>query len=178
MSCRLGCPKEDTAQSQHSPGTVSDDEPIVLAMDTADLTLELFSNSKLKSGTFSVCRSAHCTFDEMIKAVFGSEPSEKFKGYVWAVAQEIRTILAKRNNSRDKTPAQTPKKVGAFCIIDDGEPDYKAHASLAYSQFAPHFWKLHESIAARGDLLIAFENRGILQQPTVPPFAAASEQNS
>jgi hypothetical protein len=172
---RCGCPGEDERQSQHSRDTVQDDEPIVLATETTDLTLEIFSNSKLKSGTFSVCRAAHCTFDEMIKAVVGSEPSEKFKGYMWALTREIRSILAKRNTARDKTPRLTPKNVGAFCVIDDGEPDYKSHALLGYSRPTDNFWMLHESVAARGDLLIVFQARGVIQHSSTPPFLVRAE---
>jgi hypothetical protein len=167
---RCGCLTESERQSHHSPDVVSDNEPIVLVTETTDLTLEIFSNSKLKAGTLSVCRAAHCTFDEMLKAVVGSTQSDEFKGYSWALSLEIREILAKRNNMRDKTPALTPKKVGAFCLVDDGEPNYRAHACLSYSRPTANFWMLHDSIAARGDLLIAFEKRGVLQRDDASPF--------
>ena len=171
---RCGCTEEEVQQSQHSPGTVEDDEPLafVVDVDFDELTFKSFPNGKLKAGTFSVCRTTHCSFQEMTNAVVGSETAPKitYKGYLWALARDIRAIVAKRNTSRDKTPDLTPKKAGAFCVIDDGEPDYIAHACLKYSKPTSSFWVLHETVAARGDLLIAFQARGPAQAPASPPL--------
>jgi hypothetical protein len=177
---RCGCAPEDEQQSEHSPGVVQNEEPLVIVTDTVDLTLKSFPNNKLKSGQLSVCRAALCRFDEMFAAVVGdvSAPRIDYKGYFWALANEIRSIIAKRNTSRDKTPHLPPKKVGAFCVIDDGEPDYKPHACLSYSRPSDNFWSLHDTVAARGDLLIAFESRGISSSAATPPFAPAPPPQS
>jgi hypothetical protein len=172
---RGGCPEEDAQQSEHSTGTVADDEPLVFAteVEAADLTIKIFPNGRLKDGDLSVCRASQCLFTEMFNAVVvgaAGQPKIEYKGYMWALANEIRAIVAKHNGSRDKTPHLTPKKVGAFCVIDDGEINYKAHARIGYSQPTKTFWSLHESVAARGDLLIAFQARGVTQISASPPF--------
>lgn len=175
---RVGCAQEAVQQSQFSPGPVEDNEPIILVTSTAELTLQSFPNGKLKSGELSVCRGALCRLEEMIAAVVGdpSAPKMVYTGYVWALAAEIRSILAKRNTSRDKAPNLTPKKAGAFCVVDDGEPSYKAHACIAYSQHTSSFWALHDSVAARGDLLIAFQARGLSKASASPPFSGGAPQ--
>jgi hypothetical protein len=143
--------------------------------DIADHSLKMFHNGKLKSGELSVCRASVCTFEKMYDQVVGTDrtsPKMDYKGYMWALAGEVRGILAKRNNARDKTPHLTPKKVGAFCVVDDGEPDYPAHACLGYAHPSGDFWSLHETVAARGDLLIAFQTRGMTRDVATPPFQA------
>jgi len=55
-------------------------------------------------------------------------------------------------------------------VIDDGEQNYTAHAYLAFSKPTDNFWALHDGVAARGDLYIAFEARGIFDKLAKPPF--------
>ncbi len=60
---RLGCECEETQQSDHSPGVVEHEEPIVFVL-TDPLTIEHgsvknFSNSELKEKRLSICRSKH-----------------------------------------------------------------------------------------------------------------------
>jgi hypothetical protein len=135
---RCGCPEEDVKQSGHSPAIVVNEEPIVFALvleaDAWPDSIESFKNSKLKERLQSFCRSAHCCFNDMydfvVKPQLGGSPERQFKGYLWALTEEVRSIPAKRNNMRDKTPSKTPANVGAFCVIDDGEPGYEAHARV------------------------------------------------
>jgi hypothetical protein len=167
---RCGCSNEDKQFSQHSPGVVTDDESLVFVTEGDEISFKLFSNGRLKDTRLSVCRAQHATFAEMITAVIGDPPKKAYKGYMWAPTREVRAILARRNSARDKTPNQTPKKVGAFCVADDGEQNYKAHACIGYSTPTKNFWELHDTVAARGDLLIAFSTRGVIQIAISPPF--------
>lgn len=175
---RCGCPEETVQQSVHSPGVVVNEEPVVFALvlaDSADeLSTEIFQNKKLKQKRQSFCRSTHCTFEEMYNLVVTPQVSApgslEYKGYLWATAGEIRSIVAERNKSRDKTPHLTPERVGAFCVIDDGEDNYRAHAWVGYANPLPNFWSLHESNQARGDLLLALKRRGKLCEAASPPF--------
>jgi hypothetical protein len=173
---RCGCSEEDTQQSTHSPGIVLDEEAIVFALilgpDGDVASIEIFSKSKLKDRNLSVCRGGHSTFDEMHTRVVEPQldPSTQlgFRGFYWATCSEIRSIVAERNTSRPK--GLVPTAVGAFCVIDEGEPDHPAHARIGYCNPLPNFWSLHQSVAARGNLLLKFAARGVFLTSSVPPF--------
>jgi hypothetical protein len=178
---RCGCPEETVQQSIHSPGVVVNEEPVVFALvlvtsaDSADeLSIKIFQKTKLKEKRQSFCRSTHCTFEEMydlvIKPRMSAPGSLEYKGYLWATTGEIRSIVAERNMARDKAPHLTPAPVGAFCVIDDGEDNYRAHARVGYANPLPQFWNLHQSNRARGDLLITLQRRGKLCGAASPPF--------
>jgi hypothetical protein len=175
---RCGCPEEDTQQKVDSPGRVERSESIAFAIplnrDQGGVTM--FENGKLKTKVLSVCRAAKCTFDEMYTAVvavqIAKNSSLKFAGYYWALCEEIRGIVAlpQQGTSGEGVAPIT----GAFCVIDDGEPSYHAHAVMGYSQPDPRFWAKHDRAAARANLLQVFEERGILYGDASPPFLSKS----
>jgi hypothetical protein len=175
---RCGCPEECEQQTPHSPGTVADEEPVVFALvlapSTNEQSVEIFKNNKLKDKQQSFCRSSHCTFMEMyeivVKPQLSGQHSLEYKGYNWATAGEIRSIVAARNTMRDKTPHLTPVPVGAFCVIDDGDSVYRAHARVGYANPRPNFLSLHDTNKARGDLLIILQQRGKFPGTASPPF--------
>jgi hypothetical protein len=109
---RCGCPEETVQQTIHSPGAVVNEEPVVFALVLAasadELSIKIFQNNKLKDKQQSFCRSAHCTFEEMYDFVIRPQTSApesfEYKGYLWATAGEIRSIVAERNTARDKPP--------------------------------------------------------------------------
>ncbi len=161
---RCECPKEATSQSEHSPGLVKDEEPIVYALvdplTSKDGSVKDFSKSQLKSGTLSVCRAAHCTAVEAQECILDpllSKPDRKFEGAVWARCESIRGI--KLGSS----------EVGAFCVHDDALENYAAHAHLAFS--SPEDEKLrNEREAARGNLKEIFLNGSIFGSLSDCPF--------
>lgn len=161
---RCECPKEATSQSEHSPGLVKDEEPIVYALvdplTSKDGSVKDFSKSQLKSGTLSVCRAAHCTAEEAHECILTpllKNPDRKFEGAVWARCQSIRSI--KLGSS----------EVGAFCVHDDALESYAAHAHMAFS--SPEDEKLrNEREAARGNLKEIFLNGSIFGRLSDCPF--------
>lgn len=174
---RCGCSEEDSRQSVHSPCAVANDESVVFVIfehQAADVeSVKLFSNNRLKDKQQSFCRAGYCSFEAMIGAVVGSAGTAdgtKFGGYMWATALEVRAIVAERNSARDKDPSSTPKGIGAFCVIDDGEENYSAHARIGYANPKPTWWTLHDSNAARGNLLQVLRSRGVKQSSETPPF--------
>ncbi len=179
---RAGCLEETAQQSAHSPGVVVNEEPVVFALvldDSAnEQSIKIFPNNRLKDKQQSFCRSTHCTFEKMydhvVKPQLSAPNPLEYKGYLWAPVSEIRSIVAERNNARDKTPDLTPVSVGALCVIDDGEVDYRAHARVGYANPRPTFWRLHDSVAARGNLLLALQRRGKLYEAASPPFPERS----
>jgi hypothetical protein len=165
---RPECPKEDKQQSEFSPGKVEDSEPIVYALidplTAAQGSLKEFSNSGLKKGTVSVCRASHCTAEEARREIVGrvreKAPDRTFQGAVWTSALEIRTIRLGTFG------------IGAFCVIDDGDKDYNAHALLSYSEVTDLKIR-NERQVARGDLYDLFMKNGKKENWSDCPFRAA-----
>jgi hypothetical protein len=120
---RCGCPEETEQQSVHSPGVVVNEEPVVFALVLAasadELSVKIFQNSKLKEKRQSFCRSTHCIFEEMydrvIKPQISAPRSLEYKGYLWATAHEIRSIVAERNTARDKAPSDAGTSGRVLC---------------------------------------------------------------
>ena len=164
---RCGCPNEDTQQTTESPGIVELGESIVFACihpETApERGVAMLPKEKLKKTDLSVCRGAYSSHDDLLEHVVKPQLSKKperiYKGYYWVVCKEIRDIIAvqKKENS-DKT-------AGAFCVVDDALPDYTAHAVIGFSRPSDNFWSKHDREAARGDLLIAVQCRGLHGPP-------------
>jgi hypothetical protein len=183
---RIGCPEEESPQSTHSPSLISNDEPVifvlVLRSEDDERSHNILRNGRLKDKNQSLCRPHHCTFAEMrdavVKPQINSGEPVVYKGYLWATAGEIRSIIAERNKTRDKSPGLTPENVGAFCVIDDGTEDYRAHARTGYADPIKSFWTLHETVAARLALVEALWQRGKFTGSAEPPFVSATPSAS
>jgi hypothetical protein len=167
---RPECPKEAVQQSSLSPGLVSDDEPIVyILVDPLTVmngSVKEFSKSQLKRGDLSVCRAKHCTTSEAERAIVQpllSKPGRSFEGALWMPCQRIRSITLGES------------RVGAFCVIDDGLQDYRAHAVLAFS--TPQDEKLrNEREAARGNLKDLFRENGVQPRLADCPFKSSGSE--
>jgi hypothetical protein len=140
-------------------------------LDEGKEGLRVFENGKLAKKELSVCRAEHCSFDEMMAAVVNpqllSKPARRFQGFYYARSDEIRAIMAQLRTEENK-PALD--EVGAFCVIDDGLPEYPAHAVLGYAKPDPDFWSKNDKQAARANLFDVMRRRGIYQYPGDVPF--------
>jgi hypothetical protein len=76
-----------------------------------------------------------------------------FVGLFKAVCVDIRKITV-----------DYPKNNRAICVIDDGQPNYKAHALLSYSGFAEekNYWVKNNREAVRANLVDAFGKGAVL----------------
>jgi|SRR5215217_2136222 hypothetical protein len=161
---RPECPAEGAQQSEHSPGPIDDREPIVYILvdplTSQAGTVKDLLKSKLKQGTLSVCRCLHCSAAEANAAVVvpltAGTLGRSFQGALWATANRIRDIRLGMSD------------VGAFCLVDDGKPDYRAHAHLAYSPADEKLRNARE--AARANLKAAFLENGIQPSLATCPF--------
>jgi hypothetical protein len=172
---RCGCPEEDTRQKPDSPGVVLNEEAIVFVLPLCGNQdgLRNLENGKLQKKQLSICRAEHCDYSEMYREVVQRQVAAggaaKYRGYFWALCSEIRDILADpRPNKNDE--ANPPRNVGAFCVIDDGDPDYRAHGLIGYSSPSKGFWSQNDRTAARGNLWDTFRKRGIQNGNADPPF--------
>jgi hypothetical protein len=161
----VDCPRETIQQSPHHfYGTVRDDEPIVYVLVEPDhfrngeLQNAAFSHTKLKSGTLSVCRAAFSSHAEVQREVIdklltSSGGSRRFVGLFRAICRDIRDIAL-----------VYPKLSRAVCVIDDGQPNYRAHAHLSYSAFAEEkdYWVRNSRQAVRANVIAAFGKGTIL----------------
>lgn len=152
---RMGCECEDSQQSEYSPGVVKNDEPIVFVL-TDPLTIENgsvkdFSKSQLKEKRLSICRSRYSSPEEIKKQVIDvlirNDPRRLHHGALWAVCNEIRGICLGSS------------QVGAFCVIDEGLPEYTSHGVIGFSDADIDLRNNRE--AARGNLKELFMRRGI-----------------
>lgn len=164
---RCECLKEQKSQSEHSPGLVKPDEPIVYVLVEPETfekgSIKALKHDRLKKTDMSVCRATHIagadakalTTDEMLR----KNPSRTDEGYVYALCSEIRGI------------SLPIAKVGAFCVVDDAYSHFPAHAHIGYSDIDD---KKNERVTARGNLLRLFQRRGIRYDWSSEPFAIAS----
>ena len=159
---RLGCECEDSQQSVHSPGVVANEEPIIFVL-TDPLTIEHgsvkdFSKSELKKKRLSICRSKYSTSEQLkeqvVDVLLVGSSRRTHVGALWAECHEIRAVCLGAS------------EVGAFCVIDDGLEDYKAHGVLGYSD--ANLSLRNEREAARGNLKELFVRRGVLSLPECP----------
>jgi hypothetical protein len=154
---RQGCPEEQSKQKTYSPDIVRSDEPVVYALvhplSINEQSLAYFHSGRLKDGQLSVCRGRHSSYHEMrekvVRPQLAADATRQYRGYVWALCDEIRSIIA--------TPKNDPKtgqqhNIGAFCVIDDGLIQFRAHARLGYSSPGRDFWSKNDREAARGNL--------------------------
>lgn len=149
---REGCDCEDSRQSDHSPGVVSDAEEVIYALTDPHTiqggSVKEFSKSKLKNRDLSICRAPHSSLSLISNAVI--EPLTKgdgtYHGVLWALTSEIREI------------ALGESSVGAFCVADDGLAHDTAHAVLGFSESCIKLRNHRE--AARGNLKELFLRRG------------------
>lgn len=130
----------------------------------------MFQMNKLKKRDLSVCRGDHSRYSDLLRYVvepqLANKPAREYKGYYWATCSEIRDIAAEltgKEHSDNRT-------VGAFCVVDDALGDYTAHAVIGFSHPDNDFWKKNNREAARGNLLIAVQRRG-LHYPADPAEA-------
>lgn len=161
---REGCGCEDTLQSEHSPGLVSDDEEIVYVLTDPHTckegSVKEFSKSKLKDRDLSVCRSRHSSVSLITKAVIEplTQSGNTYHGALWAFTGEIREIPLGDSG------------VGAFCVADDGLDHDLAHAVIGFSEAEIKLRNHRE--AARGNLKELFLRRGRTDLEKCP-FTAA-----
>jgi hypothetical protein len=179
---REGCPEEDTQQNNESPDIVRNDEPIVYALvyptSASEQSIAYFHGSRLKDRELSICRARYSSYGEMREKVvqpqLDNDATREFKGYLWAPCYEIRSILATPRIDIKEKPKEQQDPVGAFCVIDDGDTNFRAHARLGYS--APNrrdFWSKNDREAARGNLSLTLQVRGIHRASKTPPFPKA-----
>jgi len=174
---RCGCPEEDQQQTPQSPGVVMPEESIVFAL-VSPLTanaesVAVLSKSRLKDRALSVCRGDYSSYEDLLQHVVepqldGNDERDEqnkriYRGYQWTSCEEIRKILADiASSSRDNEP-EVPL-VGAFCVVDDAQPDYSSHALVGYSRPEnPKFWQKHDREAARANLLVALQRNGTIK---------------
>lgn len=161
---RCECEKESSSQSPHSPGLVQDDEPIVYALvNPLTGSVKDLSKGQLKAGALSVCRSSYISGHEAksktVDVLIQKDNSRTHEGFLYALCAEIRAIRLGNPN------------VGAFCIIDDALMDYAAHAHIGFSDPSDDKLRNHRE-AARGNLLLLLNQRGIFTEWDGEPFAA------
>ncbi len=174
---RDGCPEEDTQQKKESLGIVINDEPIVYALvhptSINDQSVAYFHSGRLKNRQLSVCRASYSSYREMYEKVvqpqLEADSTRQYRGYLWAPCHEIRSILATRRNDA-KAGSEEQRPVGAFCVIDDGDANFRAHARLGYSAPSLNFWSKNDREAARGNLSLTLHTRGIHNGTSTPPF--------
>lgn len=155
------CLKEQAKQSPYSPCPVTDDETIVYVLldptqwKDGQLTASAFSKSSLKKGDLSVCRARYSSANEaeqkIVMPQLQRHPDWMLVGALHATCRDIRAIQA------------VDPPVRAFCVIDDGLPDYPAHAHLGFSEAttAKGFWgnrNVREAI--RANLVDVFRRNG------------------
>ena len=121
------CIEEDEQQSSHSPGTVRDEETLArfiwrsdhLAEDgeLAPAAFPVQDFLDLSRGGLSVARLDHMTAVEIRRhaALVGDGNATTARGRAVAETKDIRAIRA--NDAR------------VFCVLDDGQPDFPAHAA-------------------------------------------------
>ncbi|MBG21181.1 MAG: hypothetical protein CML31_14715 [Rhizobiales bacterium] len=158
------CKREYTIQSADSPGIVADDEPIVLALiypdDYKDGSIRGLNHTRLKKQQLSVVRAKYSSGENAhantVERLLQKDPARQDRGYMYALGQEIRAILLAHLKCR------------AFCLIDETVPDFAAHAHVGYSCIEND--KRNDRLAARGDLLNVFLERGIFTEWSGAPF--------
>jgi hypothetical protein len=164
---RCGCPEEEIQQTANSPGIIEPTESIVFALVkplTANAgSVANLSTSKLKARNLSVCRGDYSSYADLIRNVvepqLNRDPSREYIGYHWAPCHEIRSIMTQPSGAGKMSPPSQP--VGAFCVIDDAVDGYPAHAVIGFSKPNPKFWEKHDRQAARGNLLLVLQRRGL-----------------
>jgi len=162
---RCGCIEEDSQQTPSSPGIVEPQESIVFACvhpETApERGVSMFQKTKLIKRDLSVCRGNHSRHSDLLCHVvepqLTKKPAREYKGYYWATCREIRDIVAELTGKKHSDN----RTVGAFCVVDDALGDYTAHAVIGFSRPDNDFWEKHNREAARGNLLVAVQRRGL-----------------
>ena len=122
------CSEENEQQSCHSPGTVGDEESLArviwrgdhLAEDgelapAAFPTQDFLDRSR---GGLSVARLEHMMAHESqwLGALLGAGSGKRLKGMAVAGTDDVRAI--RTDGAR------------AFCVVDDGTADFRAHAAI------------------------------------------------
>ncbi len=159
---RCGCEKEDSTQSEFSPGVVLDFEPIVYALVNPETSsVKDVSKSRLKQSDLSVCRAAHTTGPEghanIVQSLLAKNSNRTEEGFFYALCSEIRAITLGETNQ------------GAFCVIDDALEGFEAHAHLGYSEPDDPKLKNHRE-SARANLSMLFKRRGVFKDWNGDPF--------
>jgi hypothetical protein len=96
--------------------------------------------------------------------MLSKDPEREDRGYIFALGEEIRRIVLSHAKCR------------AFCVLDETVPDFAAHAHVGYSCIEDD--KKNDRLAARGDLLNAFLERGIFTDWSGSPFAEDSSESA
>lgn len=160
---RCGCNNELVSQSEHSPGIVQGDEPLVYSLIDPETflngSLKALKHDRLKKGQLSITRAKYISgVEARQKTVVGQlerDSNRSEHGFAWALCDEIRDI---------KLESQA---IGAFCVVDDALEGFAAHAHVGYSQVDD---KKNDRTAARGELLRLLERRGYINDWSGEPF--------
>jgi hypothetical protein len=91
--------------------------------------------------------------DKLLHGIPPQGGRRHFVGLFKAICADLRKITV-----------DYPKNNRAICVVDDGQPNYKAHAHLSYSVFAEgkDYWARNNSQAVRANLVDAFGKGAIL----------------
>jgi len=163
------CEGERQRQSDHSPSVVADGETVAYVLvqpdyyDGLKLLAQAFSTSKMTEGNFSVYRPEHCTVENVIAQVVvplhARNEERLFPGCISAICRDIRAI--------------TQDDRRAVCVLDDGLPDFPAHATLGFSEYVRAQTR-SVKIAVRANLCRVFG--AYPDQLTVQPLLGAAQR--
>lgn len=132
------CVEENERQSHHSPGVIRDEERLARFIwrrehvaDDGKLAPAAFPVADLLDrgrGGLSVARLGHMMPSDVQRQIdafvgrVGNEGAKTAKGMAVAETRDIRAI---RTDS-----------VRTFCVVDDGRPDFQAHAAIRLARLA------------------------------------------
>jgi len=153
MTCL--CQKEKVQQKIYSPVAphseyIVGDHEIILYVLYEPKTYNkisgaLFSKSDLKKGTLSVCRKNFSTKEEVFRQVINPLMCREGTFFIGCIMTPCQLIRGIENSLSERL----------FCVIDDGEEFYSAHAHLGFSEV---IWGAqNDRTAARGELRNAFK---------------------
>jgi hypothetical protein len=120
------CTAERVQQSDHSPGLIKDDEDLAkiiyhrdqIDFETGELKPGAFSMTDLMTRGLSLVRLRHITVEELQRRgeEFAARRDEnRLQGVGVASAGQVRSLRGAEGRQ-------------ALCVIDDGKPDFRAHA--------------------------------------------------
>lgn len=151
------CERETQQQREHSPGLVQEAERVAyvlldpLQWQNGDLSPLAFRKSDLSESRLSIYRADFCTaeqaYDHVVAPQLQRNPTRRLVGCLMAICAAIRALSDTGGNR-------------TICVIDEGEPDFAAHAVLGFSTFVR---SKSEQIAAQGNLSRLFQKGGQTQ---------------
>jgi hypothetical protein len=153
------CACEQQQQSPYSPSSVKDCEVLIYCLIQTDLYDPVrkklknmaFSKTKLRETKLSIVRRKFASEDILKEVVISpqlkNDPKREFCGVIIADCREIRCLS--NITTRD------------VCVVDDGMPNFQAHAHLGYSEAVSQQSKSTQ-VAVRANLIAIFERNGII----------------